>query len=414
MLKNYFKIAIAVLKRRKFFTFISLFGISFTLTILIVLTSFLDHLLSPSYPDINRDRELYINKMIFRSTKNDYFNGGSPTLYFYQHYVSTLKTPYKLAIYTEAENTNAYQNNKKIVFEQKYTNIAYWEVYQFQFIEGKPYNQQELKNADHVVVISEDARDNYFGKNVLATGKYLEANDIKYRVTGVVKTAPYLDFYCYADLYLPYTLSKQDLKTRNLMGGFSATMLADSKTDLPKIKAEYLEMVKKLPIDKTEDNMNVINSYADYYLEGYSRSLSSEPDNGLSTLYFYFGLFIFFFMLLPTINLVNINISRIMERSSEIGVRKAFGASSKTLTYQFIVENLILTFLGGVLGIVLSSIVIYLINSAEIVPNLKMHINLTVLFYGLLACLIFGLLSGVYPAWRMSKLNVVTALKANN
>jgi putative ABC transport system permease protein len=65
-------------------------------------------------------------------------------------------------------------------------------------------------------------------------------------------------------------------------------------------------------------------------------------------------LFALFVMLLPTLNLVNVNITRIMERSSEIGVRKAFGASSRTLVYQFIVENLILTFLGGFIGMVLS------------------------------------------------------------
>jgi len=49
MLKNYFKIAIAVLKRRKFFTFISLFGISFTLTILMVLTAFMDNVINPTF-----------------------------------------------------------------------------------------------------------------------------------------------------------------------------------------------------------------------------------------------------------------------------------------------------------------------------------------------------------------------------
>ena len=117
-------------------------------------------------------------------------------------------------------------------------------------------------------------------------------------------------------------------------------------------------------------------------------------------------------MSLPTLNLVNINITRIMERSSEIGVRKAFGASSRTLVYQFIVENIILTLLGGLIGLVLSLIAIGIINSQNLIANLELSINFMVLFIGLLVCLVFGLLSGVYPAWRMSKLNVVTALKA--
>jgi len=124
------------------------------------------------------------------------------------------------------------------------------------------------------------------------------------------------------------------------------------------------------------------------------------------------SVFVFLFMLLPTLNLVNINITRILERSSEIGVRKAFGASSRTLVYQFIVENIILTLLGGTIGLILSVIVIKIINSANLIANLELTINFTVLFIGLLICLFFGLLSGVYPAWRMSKLNVVTALRA--
>jgi putative ABC transport system permease protein len=117
-------------------------------------------------------------------------------------------------------------------------------------------------------------------------------------------------------------------------------------------------------------------------------------------------------MSLPTLNLININITRIMERSSEIGVRKAFGASSRTLVYQFIVENIILTLLGGIIGLILSFITIEIINSQNLIANLELSINFMVLFIGLLVCLVFGLLSGVYPAWRMSKLNVVTALKA--
>jgi len=124
------------------------------------------------------------------------------------------------------------------------------------------------------------------------------------------------------------------------------------------------------------------------------------------------SIFVLLIMLLPTLNLININITRIMERSSEIGVRKAFGASSKTLVYQFIVENIILTLFGGLIGLVLSFIAIKVINNANLINNLELTLNFTVLFAGLLVCLIFGLVSGVYPAWRMSKLNVVTALKA--
>ncbi|MDB5146530.1 MAG: FtsX-like permease family protein, partial [Mucilaginibacter sp.] len=152
-------------------------------------------------------------------------------------------------------------------------------------------------------------------------------------------------------------------------------------------------------------------SHANTFFRSYVDT-GNEKQSGVFIVVTAISIFVLIFTLLPTLNLVNINITRIMERSSEIGVRKAFGASSKTLVYQFIVENLILTILGGIIGIILSVIALYAINNANLIANLELSINFTVLFIGLLVCLVFGLLSGVYPAWRMSKLNVVTALKA--
>ena len=193
------------------------------------------------------------------------------------------------------------------------------------------------------------------------------------------------------------------------MGNYSAILLAKNTGDVPEMKKEYESLVAKLPIPGKE--WDHIYSHADSYVESYVRS-GNEKQSGMMYAIATITLFALFVMLLPTLNLVNVNITRIMERSSEIGVRKAFGASSKTLVYQFIVENLILTFIGGVIGVVLSILVMYFINDAALIANLTLRLNFSVLGYALLTCLFFGLLSGVYPAWRMSKLNIVTALKA--
>ena len=154
-----------------------------------------------------------------------------------------------------------------------------------------------------------------------------------------------------------------------------------------------------------------IYSHADPYIRSYVDA-GDEEHSGLAIALTAISIFALLVMLLPTLNLVNINITRIMERSSEIGVRKAFGASSRTLVYQFIVENIILTLLGGAIGVILSLIALQVLNGANLIPNLVLTLNFTVLGIGLLICFFFGLLSGVYPAWRMSTLNVVTALKA--
>ncbi|SDI54320.1 ABC transporter permease [Mucilaginibacter sp. P25] len=407
MLKNYFKIAIAVLKRRKFFTFISLFGISFTLTILIVLTAFIDKVIGDNYPDKKRDRSLYITRI--QESGDNNMMSSTLSYYFLSHYTSMMKTPVKVAISSMFKGTNTYVNNKKIAVNFKYTNADYWDVLDYDFTEGKPFNKQQVSNADRVAIISEDMKRQYFGDVTQVVGKYIEADNVNYRVIGVVKNVPVTNYMLYSDIYLPYTVSKEDYKSKGYLGGYLGILLANSPGDVPKMKAEYENIIKRVPVERKE--FKHLYSHANTFFRSYVDT-GNEEHSGVFIVVTAISIFVFIFTLLPTLNLVNINITRIMERSSEIGVRKAFGASSKTLVYQFIVENLILTLLGGLIGIVLSLIVLSAINNANLIANLELSINFTVLFIGLLVCLVFGLLSGVYPAWRMSKLNVVTALKA--
>ena len=117
------------------------------------------------------------------------------------------------------------------------------------------------------------------------------------------------------------------------------------------------------------------------------------------------------FITLPTLNLVTVNLSRILERSSEIGVRKAFGASSRTLVGQFVVENVVLTLLGGLLGFALAVACIAALNESGAVPHARFDVNVRVFLEGMLLAAAFGVISGVVPAWRMSRLHPVHALR---
>ena len=412
MLKNYFKIAIAVLQRRKFFTFISLFGISFTLMVITVAASFLSKLINEEYPDFKRERSLYVAMMELKNSKEGWINRSDVSFYFLDHYVSKLKYLDKMAISTLAEASNAFVNNKKIVIEYKYTNADYWNVLEYDFLEGKPYGPQEIANASRVAVISEETRDSYFGPNAKAVGKYISADNVNYRVIGVVKNVSKTLYNFAGDMYIPYTVSRQDWNEVSLLGNCNAILLARSSEDVPKLRREFDAMMTKVP--PPDDEFDKVSSHADTFFESLTRrSPAGDGDNSGSgrVIYILSGLLILF-LLLPTINLVSINITRIMERSSEIGVRKAFGASSSTLVYQFIVENLILTIIGGVLGILLSAVAIYFINGADLISNMRLSLSPVVIGYSLMACLLFGLISGVYPAWRMSRLNVVHALKS--
>jgi putative ABC transport system permease protein len=398
------------LRRRKFFTFISLFGISLTLTVLMVLAAFIEKLTNPVYPGDKNSRSLYIKRLTYTSKKG-WMNSSGSSFYFLTHYAGSLKTPVKIAIVSSNSSSNAYVNNKKIVIDIKYTNADLWDVANYHFIEGKPFTTDQINRADRVAVISERTRNEYFGEGATVVGKFVEADNITYQITGVIKNVPEIEEVFYASMYLPYTVAKRDYRDKNFQGDYAAVLLSPSEQLVKKMRAEYEQMAVRIPLPDKE--FDTLHSNADTYFETYTRPFFGNANStGYVRFFVFIGLFVLLFMLLPTVNLVNVNITRIMERSSEIGVRKAFGASSKTLVYQFIVENIILTILGGIIGVLLTIIILQVINSSGLIPDLDLAINPLVLLYSLLACLFFGLLSGVYPAWRMSRLDVVTALKA--
>src|SRR5207244_6461306 len=116
----------------------------------------------------------------------------------------------------------------------------------------------------------------------------------------------------------------------------------------------------------------------DTYFEAISREMVGSRNDGEYTsrpgrLLAAMIIIAILFMLLPTVNLININVSRIMERAGEIGVRKAFGASSWTLVAQFIVENIVLTLIGGGIGFFLSRFVLQFITTSGWFPYADFH-----------------------------------------
>ena len=120
------------------------------------------------------------------------------------------------------------------------------------------------------------------------------------------------------------------------------------------------------------------------------------------------------FMILPAINLVNINVSRILERTSEIGIRKSFGASSITLVVQFLVENIIITLIGGLISFLLASIILVVFNQTGLLPDTHFALNFRIFCTGMMIAIFFGLISGVYPAFKMSKLQPAEIIQGGN
>ncbi|MBO9616232.1 MAG: ABC transporter permease [Dyadobacter sp.] len=413
MLSNYIKIAWKVLLRHPFYTFITLFGITLTLTVLMVVTSFLDHLFGSHYPESKRNRSLYIANIVQTDSANTTMSSGPASFEFLTKYAKSIKSAERVAIMSNFSFSNAYTNGKRIKLNTKYTDVDFWSVTDFEFLEGKPYDETNIRNADHVVVITDALREQYFGNaGETVVGKTIDIENINYRVIGVVKGSPPTRVYTYSDVYFPYTAPKSNYENKGIRGRFAAIVLSKSPDDLPAVQAEFDSYVARIPRSDYSDNnhFNVLIVKADTYFDHFLHTFARN-DKDRITLYVIVGLVLLMIMGLPAVNLVNVNVSRILERASEIGVRKAFGAPSKALLWQFIIENVFITFIGGAFALLLTLAVIHFINSSGWIAYADLTINLPVFLISVLVCLVFGLLSGVLPAFRMSKLKIAEALK---
>jgi putative ABC transport system permease protein len=402
MLKNYLKTAFKVFLRRKFFTFISLFGITLTLVVLVVAAAFYDHVFGPLAPETNVDRAVTVYLVRATGPRN---NSTGPAGYaFHERYVRTLKKPETISIHGIFMPVISYQNGMELKSWVKNVDGEFWEIFRFNFLEGGPFGRDDEDKGNRVAVINDTTRKRFFGAQT-AVGRTIELEGRNFTIVGVVSDIPMLRFTPFADIWVPISTRKSEqYKTEFENGMFFSTIMARSRADLSGIQEEFQSMLSRVEYPDPTFTTS-IKGRPTTLLE----AVSAEFFGGhLMTALF---IAVLLFMLLPTINLININVSRIRERSSEIGVRKAFGASSWTLVSQFVIENLVLTLLGGILAFVGAQLVLRFINESGLIPYSQLTINNRIFFYGLVLAVFFGLFSGVYPAWKMSRMHPVEALR---
>jgi putative ABC transport system permease protein len=210
---------------------------------------------------------------------------------------------------------------------------------------------------------------------------------------------------------VPLRTMKTRAYEKDMVGSMAGIVLARKRSDFPKLRNEFKDRLTRFHFDDPK-MFNRVVAGLDTTFEMAARNLvGNRIDNSSTILRGVLILAALLFITLPTMNLVSINLSRIMERASEIGVRKAFGASSRTLVAQFVVENVVLTVLGGAIGFILSIFALRALSQIELIPYAIFDVNLRIFGYGMLLAALFGVISGVYPAWRMSRMHPVNALR---
>lgn len=410
MLRNYLLTAYKVFMRRKLFTAINLVCIVLTLVVLMVVTALLENAFYPTGVEGKSDRFLQVMKMQAESPGGDNIWTSQLGYKVIDKYLKPMKSVERVAATTSAQTVTVYQGSSVTERDMRRVDADYWKVLDFTLLEGRLPTAEDDEQGRFVAVINKATASKLFG-TASAVGENINVSGQQLRIIGVVDNEFQVN--AYADIWAPISTFPSSDYRNVFSGDLTALLLARDKADLPMIRKDVEAIAKTVEFDDPTQ-WNKALFWADDKVDLFARltvGSAARADSGAAMMLAMIAGGMLLFMLLPALNLVNLNSGRILERSSEIGVRKAFGATSAQLVGQLIVENVLLTLAGGIIGLACAALVLAWLEGSGLIPYLKVSMNFAVIGYGLLITFIFGLLSGVLPAWKMSRLDPVHALK---
>ena len=416
MIRTYFKQAWVIIKENRLISGISIAGtaLSISAIMLIVLTFQVNY--GNYAPESNRYRTLYIPCMSATS-KDGFTNNGMMSERVLRECLYTLKTPAVVSGATYNYPIRLSMPGEKISFsfKGKYTDELFFKVFDFQFIDGKPFSKADLTSAIRQVVISKEVALRLFA-TPLAAGRMFQMKHVNYTVCGVVENVSKAASEAYAQVWMPYTLNKKLVEqnpnnSEGTTGELKAYLLASSTSDFDKIRAELDQTVSRFNKSLKEHKISFIHSpytiiESMYGNDGYS-------DGNFKSWITTTGSLIGFLLLLPALNMIGIAMTQYRKRRSEIGLRKSFGAHFRILFHQILIENFLISFIGGVIGIIISFVLFvvcksFLISDAEL--TMEMLFQPIVFIAALFFIFLINLLTASIPAWRTARLPIVKAI----
>jgi putative ABC transport system permease protein len=380
------------------------------LVVLMVITALLETAFWPSGVEGKSERFLQVYGM--RNESADHHTVRTTQLGFkaIDKYLKPMQGVERVSAFTTPASVSVYQGDRVSELQMRRVDADYWRILDFKLLAGRLPDADDESAGRYVAVINATTAHRLFG-DAPAAGQKISVSGQMFEVIGVVEDVIHIN--AYGDIWAPLYTFPSGTWRDEMTGNFAALLLARQPSDLPRIQRE-VERIAKTFVTEDPHTYATTTFWADSKLDLVARELLSnkeQTDSGGSTLLAWIVIAMLLFMLLPALNLVNLNTGRILERSSEIGVRKAFGATSRQLAGQLVVENVLLCLAGGLIGLALTRVVLWWLETAQLIPYLKVGLNPTVFGCGMLLAFVFGLLSGLIPAWKMSRLDPVHALK---
>ncbi|MDO6596341.1 ABC transporter permease [Oceanihabitans sp. 2_MG-2023] len=274
-------------------------------------------------------------------------------------------------------------------------------------LQGRFLSYSDIETKRKVCVIGEDVVKAMYDKEEEPLGSYVKVNGVNFLVIGTFKAANSGDKEEDANtIFMPFTTFGQAFNRGDNVGWMAIT--ANDDTTVTALKPRILELMRESHKVHPEDERAIGN---------FDLSEAFGRVNGLFSILSFVGYFVGALVLMSgIIGISNIMLIVVKERTKEIGVRRALGASPWTIKSQVLQESLLLTIISGMVGISFAAFVIFIMNyildqSGPVDNFANPSVSMSVIFTALFILVVSGLLAGLIPANSATKMKPVDALR---
>jgi len=269
---------------------------------------------------------------------------------------------------------------------------------------GRFINDDDIEQERKVCVIGERTQKELFDKDENPIGGYIEIDGVNFQVVGVHKFAGGGPFDNDSDIFIPFTTYKKLYNTGDNVSWF--TVAAYDDADVVKVEEDIKATLRRIHRVDPKDE-RAIGSFN--LGEVFKRIFGFA--NGLTFLSLIVGIAT---ILAGVIGIGNILLISVKERTKELGVRRAMGATPGEVRNQIIIEALVLTLLAGIIGIIAGAATLKLIGSftqGGDFPYTNPTVPIPYVLGSLLLMVVLGILIGLIPAQRAVSIRPIDALR---
>lgn len=264
-----------------------------------------------------------------------------------------------------------------------------------QVVEGRPINSRDTDGLNRVIMVDTKAREKFFKNKADIIGEIVDVNENPYKVVGVYES-PIPEQYRSEDgeMLMPRTVISMMFGNREIEQLAVVASDPEKISETGRLAAETLTKAKKL-----EDGQYNINDFSDY---------EKEVDTVINLMTLFIGSIAGISLLVGGIGVMNIMLVSVTERTREIGLRKAIGATRGRILLQFLIESMTLTSIGGLVGIGLAIIGAMMVSKWS---PITATVSPIVIIIGVGFSAFIGIIFGILPANKASKLSPIDALR---